>query len=64
MQHSQSGFTLVEATALVVIMALVVVSVTPKFAAWGLTARICSFPDFRRHAECLGTAKDQPATKN
>ena len=64
MKRSQSGFTLVEAIALIVIMALIVISATPKFAARRLTASICSFPDFRHQAECLGTSKDQQTVKN
>jgi hypothetical protein len=64
MKRSQLGFTLVEATALIVIMALIVISATPKFTARRLTASICSFPDFRRHAECLGASKDQQTAKN
>jgi hypothetical protein len=64
MKRSQSRFTLIEATALIAIMALVVISVTPRFKARQLTANICSFPDSRHHAECLGTGKDRQVAKN
>lgn len=64
MKCSQSKFTLVEATALIAIMALIVIFATPKFTAGRLTANICSFPDFRHHAECLGTGKDRQVAKN
>jgi hypothetical protein len=64
MKRSQSRFTLIEATALIAIMALVVISVTPKFTARQLTANSCSFPDFRHHAECPGTGEDRQMAKN
>jgi hypothetical protein len=64
MSRSQSGFTLVEATTLMVVMALIVISATPKFTARRLTASICSFPDSRRHPECLDAGKDLPTAKN
>jgi hypothetical protein len=64
MKRSQSRFTLVEATALIAIMALIVICTTPKFSARQLTASICSFPDFRHQADCLGTGKDRQVTKN
>jgi len=64
MKRSQSRFTLIEATALITIMALVVISVSPKFTARKLTANICSIPDFRHHAECLGTGKDRQMARN
>ena len=57
MKHTHSRFTLVEATALIAIMAAIVFVATPKFTARELTVSICSLPDSRRHAECLGTAK-------
>jgi hypothetical protein len=58
MKRSQSRFTFVEATALIVIMAIIVISVTPKFTARRLTASICSFPDSHRQAECLASGED------
>jgi hypothetical protein len=58
MKRSQSRFTLIEATALIAIMTLIVIAATPKLTARQLTANICSIPDFRHHAECLGTGKD------
>lgn len=64
MKRSQSRFTLVEAAALITITALIVISATPKFTARRLTASICSFPDLRHHAECVGTDKDRPVAKN
>jgi hypothetical protein len=64
MKRSQSRFTLIEATALIAIMTLIVISATPKFIARQLTANICSFPDFRHQAECLGTGKDRQMAKN
>jgi len=64
MKRSQSRFTTVEITALIAIMALIVISATPKFAARRLTASICALPDFRHHAECLGTGKDRQGAKN
>ena len=64
MKRSRSRFTLVETTALVAIMALIVISAAPKFTARRLTANICSFPDFHHHAECLGTGKDQQVPAN
>jgi hypothetical protein len=59
MKSSHLGFTLLEVTALIAIMAAVVILATPKFTAWRLTASICSFPDTRHHAECLRTGMDQ-----
>jgi hypothetical protein len=64
MKRSQSRFTLVEATALLAVMAAIVISTTPKFTARRLSASVCSFPDSRRHAECLETGKDQQKEKN
>jgi hypothetical protein len=64
MKRSQLRFTLVEATALIAIMALIVISATPKFTARRLTASTCSFPDFRHHAECLGTGQDRQMARN
>jgi hypothetical protein len=64
MRQGQAGFTLVESTALIVVMALIVISVTPKLSARRLTASICSFPDSRRHPECLGIRKNQPTAKS
>jgi hypothetical protein len=64
MKRSQSRFTLIEAAALITIMTLIVISATPRFTARQLTKNICSFPDFRHHAECLGTGKDRQIAKN
>jgi hypothetical protein len=64
MKRPKSRFTLIEATALIAIMTLIVISATPKFTARRLAANICSFPDFRHHAECPGTGKDRQITKN
>jgi hypothetical protein len=63
-KRSQSRFTLIEATALIAIMTLIVISATPKFTARQLTANICSFPDFRHHAECPGTGRDRQIAQN
>jgi hypothetical protein len=38
---------------LIVIMAMIVISSTPKLTGRQLTASICSFPDSRRHPECV-----------
>jgi hypothetical protein len=64
MRRPKSRFTLIEATALIAVMTLIVISATPRFAARQLTANICSFPDFRHHAECLGTGKDRQIARN
>lgn len=56
MKRLHAGFTLVETMALVVAMALIVVIVTPKFAAWRQTTSVCSVSDFRHRAECLETS--------
>jgi hypothetical protein len=64
MKRPQSRFTLVEATALIAIMAAVVVSTTPLVTARRLTASICSFPDFRHHVECLEGNKDRQTAKH
>lgn len=64
MKRPQSRFTLIEATALIAIMTLIVIFATPKFTARQLTASICSFPDSRHHAECLGTGKDRQVAQN
>ena len=67
MKRSRSRFTLIEAAALLAVMAIIVIAATPKFSARGLSASICSFPDSRRDAECLGAGKDrriaQPVTR-
>ena len=63
MKRSKSRFTFVEATALIVIMAIIVISSTPKFTARQLTASVCSFPDSRRHAECSGIGMAQQTAK-
>jgi len=59
----RSKFTFVEAAALIVIMSIIVISATPIFTARQLTASICSFPDSRRHAECLASGKDRLTAK-
>jgi hypothetical protein len=64
MKRPKSRFTLIEAAALIAIMTLIVISATPKFTARQLSANICSIPDFRHHAECLGTGKDRQIAKN
>ena len=53
MKRYRSRFTFVEAAALIVIMAMIVISSTPKLTARQLNASICSFPDSRRHPECV-----------
>jgi len=64
MNRSHSRFTLIEVMALVAIMALIVVSVTPQFNARRLTASMCTNPDFRHHAECRGTGKVLQTAQN
>lgn len=64
MKRSRSRFTFVEAIALIVIMAMIVISSTPKLTARQLTASVCSFPDSRRHTECAGAGVIHPSAKN
>jgi hypothetical protein len=64
MKRLQSRFTIIETTALIAVMTLIVISATPRFTARRLTANICSFSDSRHDAECTGTGKDRQLAKN
>jgi hypothetical protein len=64
MKRSQSRFTPVEAAALLAIMALIVISTTPKLIARRLTESACSLPDFRHNVECYPSDKGQRTAKS
>jgi hypothetical protein len=64
MRRAQSGFTFVEAMALIVVMGLIVVTATPKLTARRLAASICPFLESRRHPECFGIGKHPATAKN
>lgn len=63
MKRCRSRFTFVEAAALIAIMAMIVISSTPKLTARQLTASVCSFPDSRRHSECVAAGVVRQSAK-